>query len=82
MFVYALSQGTGANEEFKFIKSIYTRNSDIKNFDEELSNGNISLDLVMHKKPNGSIRDHGFLFKISKQNIFNLFREVSEFKLI
>ena len=82
MFVYAKTRGTGRTEQFNFTKAIYARNSDIDNFDRELNNGNVSLDLVMHKKPNGTIRDHGFLFKITKYNLINLFKDITEFNLL
>lgn len=81
MFVYANTRGNGRSEQFKFTKAIYARNSDIGNFDKELYSGNVSLDLVMHKKPNGTIRDHGFLFKISRHSLINLYRDITEFKL-
>ena len=81
MFVYANTRGAGSTEQFNFTRAVYARNSDIDNFDRELVNGNVSLDLVMHKKANGTIRDHGFLFKISKHNLINLFKDITEFKL-
>lgn len=82
MFVYAKNKGAGRNEEFKFIKAIYARDSNIENFDKELIDGNISIDLVMHKKENGLIRDHGFLFKITKNRMINLFSDITEYSLL
>ncbi len=81
MFVFAQKRGTGLNEEFYFKKALYARKASIKNFNNQLLEGNVSLDFVMHKKSNGTVRDHGFLFKIDKNNLPNLFEEITEYKL-
>jgi len=82
MFVYALKKGAGSNEEFFFKKAFYARRASITNFDKQLVHGNVSLDLVMHKKPNGTVRDHGFLFKIDRSYISSLFEEITEYNLL
>ena len=82
MFVFAQKRGTGLNEEFYFKKALYARKASIKNFNNQLFDGNVSLDFVMHKKSNGTVRDHGFLFKIDKINIPNLFEEITEYNLL
>ena len=82
MFVFAQKRGTGLNEEFYFKKALYARKASIKNFNNQLFEGNVSLDFVMHKKSNGTVRDHGFLFKIDKINIPNLFEEITEYNLL
>ena len=78
----AQKRGTGLNEEFYFKKALYARKASIKNFNNQLFEGNVSLDFVMHKKSNGTVRDHGFLFKIDKINIPNLFEEITEYNLL
>lgn len=68
-------------EYFRYDHIKYTRNPNISLFAGLIADGIVSVDFLMHYKPNGMVRDHGFPFKIMPQNVNLLFPEVIEYDL-
>ena len=68
-------------EWFRYDHIKYTRNPNVSLFAGLIAEGIVSVDFLMHLKPNGQIRDHGFPFKIMPQDVNLLFPEVIEFDL-
>lgn len=78
-WVEAESRKIEGIEYFKYQKIIHTKNPQTSLFDLLLESGVITVDFVMHIKENGSARDHGYLFKISKDNLNKLFPKIKEY---
>lgn len=68
-------------EYFRYDYIKYTRNPNVSLFAGLIADGTVSVDFLMHYKPNGRIRDHGFPFKILPQNVNLIFPEVIEYDL-
>ena len=68
-------------EWFRYDHIKYTRNPNVSLFAGLIADGIVSVDFLMHLKPNGQIRDHGFPFKIMPQDVNLLFPEVIEYDL-
>ncbi len=68
-------------EYFRYDHIKYTRNPNVSLFSSLIADGIVSVDFLMHFKPNGQIRDHGFPFKIMPNNVNLLFPEVIEYDL-
>ena len=68
-------------EWFRYDHIKYTRNPNASLFAGLIAEGIVSVDFLMHLKPNGQIRDHGFPFKIMPQDVNLLFPEVIEYDL-
>lgn len=68
-------------EYFRYDHIKYTRNPNVSLFSSLIDEGIVSVDFLMHYKPNGSIRDHGFPFKIMPGDVNLLFPEVIEYDL-
>ena len=80
-WVYAETQGSGADEEFHFTEVTHTRMPDMDKFDDLLSTGLITVDYTMHIKENNRVRDHGYLFKIRPSAFSILFPEPITYRL-
>lgn len=65
-FVYAkaLSRGTGANEEFKFVEAYEVSGFDYYAMIDLLEQGKIYVDLRIGQYPDGRTHDHGTGFRI------------------
>lgn len=68
-------------EYFRYDHIKYTRNPNVSLFSNLIAEGVVSVDFLMHFKPNGSVRDHGFPFKIMPQDVNLLFPDVIEYDL-
>ncbi len=68
-------------EHFKYNKVVHTKKPILGLFPHLIDSGVITVDYVMHLKENGSVRDHGYLFKIPKDKIHLLFGERKEYDL-
>ena len=71
----------GDDEYYRYKKVKYTSKPNINYFKLLLNEGLIELDYTMHLKPNGRVRDHGYLFKIWPRNINSLFDSTRTFDL-
>jgi len=71
----------GAMEYFHYTKLKYTSEPDFDAFKSMLETGLIEVDYTMHIKPDGSSRDHGYLFKIWPKDVDLLFKNSEEFDL-
>ena len=80
-FVFAQTKIENNIEYFLYNKVIYARSASLENFLNLIEQGKICQDFVMHKKENGSTRDHGFLWRIRNTSIPNLFANKNEIKL-
>jgi len=70
-----------AMEYFHYTKLKYTSEPDFDAFKSMLETGLIEVDYTMHIKPDGSSRDHGYLFKIWPKDVDLLFKNSEEFNL-
>lgn len=75
-FVYAkaLSRGTGANEEFKFIEAYEVSGFDYDSMIDLLEQGKIYVDLRIGQYPDGRTHDHGTGFRIKEIDHHLLFQ--------
>lgn len=60
-------------EYFRYDKVIYTRKPQIEFVPSLLADDAIELDFLMHSNPTGSVRDHGFPFKMYSKKSHLLF---------
>jgi len=71
--VYSDTKIENEKEHFLFNKILITQKASLENFLKLIENGRICMDFVMHRKQNGSTRDHGFLWRIRNNSIPDLF---------
>ncbi|UPT76684.1 MvaI/BcnI family restriction endonuclease [Sulfurovum sp. XGS-02] len=79
VFIKAQSQNrkkkNDTNEEFLYESAFYCEDSSFINFIALMEEGKVSLDFAIHHSPEtGKTRDHGFLWRISKEFIPLLFK--------
>jgi len=74
-FVYADTKKENDSEYFCYNKILFTKTPSLKNFLKLIENSKICHDFVMHRKKNGSTRDHGFLWRIKNIYIPDLFEQ-------
>lgn len=72
-WVKAHVRNDGTTEEFHYVSVTHTRSPLVTNFGLLIGSGKIELDYLMHIKPNGQSRDHGYKFKIWPSNFDLLF---------
>jgi hypothetical protein len=75
-FVAALHKGAGVNEEFHYGTLTYCLNPDVNAFNSLIETGDVMLELRMHIKSNGTVRNHGSAFRITKNKLPDLFKKV------
>jgi len=68
-------------EHFKYNSIVHTKKPNISLLPYLLSLGIITMDYTMHRKPNGKVRDHGYLFKINPSKINLLFPKPAQYDL-
>jgi len=68
-------------QAFYYRKVIHTKNPRTSALEVLLDDGTITMDYTLKEKPDGSPRDHGYLFKIHKQDIKLLIPEVGTYFL-
>lgn len=68
-------------EYFRYDAVTYTSKPNVYLLNHLLDNGTITLDYAMHIKPDGKPRDHGYLFRIAKDNFYLLFPDPQYFDL-
>ena len=72
-WVKAKTEIKNNSEFFNYFQLIYTHSPNPNYFVALLESGIITVDYLMHLKPNGVARDHGYLFKILPENLESLF---------
>ena len=68
-------------ESFWYKKIKHTSSLDESAFPILLDLGVITLDYLIKEKPQGGVKDHGYLFKINPKNLDLLFKQVHEYDL-
>lgn len=64
VIVFANTRGRGANEHFFYNNAYYLKNLDYQRFFNLFDRGYLVVDLRMHIKDSGSVRNHGTAFRI------------------
>ena len=72
----------GTKEEFLYSEAIYTRSPNIDAFPLLLENGQIFVDFTIKETNTGSASDHGYFFRMKKNNLESLFGIPQSFALI
>ncbi len=73
--------GPDGNEQFRYFRAVRTRQPLVSNIGPLINLGVITLDYTLSQKANGSVRDHGYLFRIWPKDLSLLFPEVETFEL-
>lgn len=76
VFIAAASRGRGKDEEFCYESLLYCRSPSINAFVDLIPSGDIVLEIRMHLKPDGIVRDHGFAFRVFRSKLPSLYSEV------
>lgn len=63
-WVKASTRIVDGREEFHYQQVVHSREPLASNFSPLILNGTISMDFTVKEKPDGGLRDHGYLFKI------------------
>lgn len=72
-WVKSESRGEGEDECHHYVEVVHTRGPILANLVPLLGDGTVTLDFTLSKRPTGTIRDHGYLFKILPENLEALF---------
>ncbi len=70
-WVKATNKKENGTEYFRYDSIVHTRNPNPELIPELIDEGVITVDFLIHRKANGTVRDHGFPFKI-KPNCLQL----------
>lgn len=73
VFVSAHTRGKGNSEEFHYFGVTWVREPSVDEFIKLLEAGEVMLELRMHLKESGSVRNHGSCFRIKQNRIKDLF---------
>lgn len=74
VFVSARAHGAGKNERFHYYGVTWCAEPSVDSFVRLVEAGAVMLELRMHLKPNGSLRNHGSAFRIKQNRIPDLYR--------
>ena len=74
VFVSAHTRGKGKSEEFHYYGVTWVREPSVDQFIKLLREGEVMLELRMHLKESGSVRNHGSCFRIKQNRIKDLFK--------
>lgn len=80
-WVKAVSKMEDGNELFRYDSVVHTKNPNASLFPQLIDEGIITVDYLMHRKESGTVRDHGFPFKIHPRDIELLFPEPKMYEL-
>ena len=72
-WVKAESQFVNGQEYFRYDSIVHTKKPTASLLGYLIDTGIITMDYTMHFKPDGHVRDHGYLFKIKPDNVNMLF---------
>lgn len=82
MWVHADRRHVNEVEQFHYRTATYTKGPLVGNLAILLRSGKLKLDYTLHRKPNGGIRDHGYLFRMERNDLPLLFPRAVEFDLV
>jgi len=74
VFVSAHAEGAGKEEQFHYYGVLWCAEPSVDSFVRLVQDGAVMLELRMHLKPNGSLRNHGSAFRIKQNRIPDLYR--------
>lgn len=77
VFVSAEVRGSGKDEEFHYQQVLWCREPSVDSFLALLKDGDAMLELRMHLKESGSVRNHGSCFRLRKDRLKDLFRSAT-----
>ena len=80
-WVKALHNHNRADEHFHYVKAEHTVNPFIEKMETLIETGLITVDYTMHIRDDGSVRDHGYLFKLGANGLGALFPPPIEYDL-
>ena len=69
----ASSEVVDGKEYFRYDYVRHTRKPNTANLASLFDAGIITLDYAMHLKPNGGVRDHGYLFRTTSDKFAHIF---------
>lgn len=75
-FIGARKRGNGATEEFLYGTFTYCRNPSVEAFNSLIESGHVILEMRMHVRPDGSVRNHGSCFRVMEDKLPDLYAEV------
>ena len=75
VFIYADTKIENGSEHFLYNKILHAKKASLDKFLDLIEDGKICHDFVMHRKKDGSTRDHGFLWRIKNIFIPDLFND-------
>jgi len=81
-WVKAQHNSDRASELFHYIEVEHTANPYIDKLETLIETGLITMDYTMHIRPNGKVRDHGYLFKLHQNSKRSLFPESTIYDLM
>lgn len=79
-FVDAKTRNSGPLEEFRFQRLTYCMNPSVEAFLDLLDRGEVILEVRMHVRNSGSVRNHGSAFRIKKRSIPFLYASVTQLR--
>jgi hypothetical protein len=81
-FIEVHSERSGSAERFLLKSVVYRSRPILSNLIIALSSGDVSMDYTVSIKPNGKLRNHGYLFKMPHNKLDILFASSQEFELL
>ena len=81
VFISVESRRSQAGEEFRYRSVEHATQASIDKFMSLIPLGVVTHDFTMHRRPDGVVRDHGFLFRIRSEHIIKLFSSVAKYDL-
>ena len=82
VFIDVHSDKANGRERFLLKSLTYRSGPILSNLPVALSNGDVTLDYTVSIKPNGRIRDHGYLFRMAHNKLDILFAKSQQFPLL
>ena len=70
-FVKADSRGKGAEMEYCYRELVYCERPGISNFIALVDSGHIVFEFLMHEEENGTVRNHGYPWRLKSQSLLS-----------
>lgn len=80
-WVYAQTRICDGKEFFRYDNVVHTRQPRAELMPSLFDNGSLNVDFLMNSTPTGSVRDHGFLFKMPVSKLASLFPNETQYNL-
>lgn len=80
-WVFAKTKICDGKEFFRYDSVVHTRQPRVEQMPSLFDDGSLSVDFLMNSKPTGSVRDHGFLFKMPVAKLASLFPNETRYDL-